>query len=158
LVTGAEKEWEPLIKSFRENACFKGEISPVLLVGYEGNQWKEYPLSLLSRNKIVAVAGIAHPERFYRILHDFEGDIVDILEFPDHHDYTLADWQRINRVGRTAEMILTTEKDIIKLARFPFAKEKLMALRVEMVVENGDMLIAALLERVQKRQTGIGRH
>jgi tetraacyldisaccharide 4'-kinase len=158
LVTGAEKEWEPLIKSFQENACFKGELSPVLLVCYQGNQWKEYPLSLLSRNKIVAVAGIAHPERFYRILHDFEGDIVDILEFPDHHDYTLADWQRINRVGRTAEMILTTEKDIIKLARFPFAKEKLMALRVEMVVENGDMLIAALLERVQKRQTGVGRH
>ena len=53
---------------------------------------------------------------------------------------------------------MTTEKDIIKLARFPFAKEKLMALRVEMVVENGDMLIAALLERVQKRRTGVGRH
>jgi tetraacyldisaccharide 4'-kinase len=157
LLTGAEKAWEPLIKSFDANACFKGALSPVSLVGYQGNQWKEYPLSLLYRNKIVVVAGIAHPERFYRILHDFEADIIDILEFPDHHDYTLADWQRINRVGRTAELILTTEKDIIKLAHFPFAKDKLLALRVEMVVEKGEMLIAALVERVQKQKQAGGR-
>jgi tetraacyldisaccharide-1-P 4'-kinase len=79
---------------------------------------------------------------------------MDILEFPDHHDYILADWQRINRVGRAAELVLTTEKDIIKLARFPFAKDKLLALRVEMVVENGDRLIAALLERVRRQRPG----
>jgi tetraacyldisaccharide 4'-kinase len=150
LITGDEAEWAPLIKSVQEGTCFKGNLSPVALVGYQGNQWKEYPLSLLYRNKIVVVAGIAHPERFYRMLHEFEGDIVDILEYPDHHDYSLADWQRINRVGRTAELIVTTEKDIIKLARFPFAKEKLLALRVEMVVENGGALITALLERIQK--------
>jgi tetraacyldisaccharide 4'-kinase len=150
LVTGAAQEWEPLTKSFQENACFNAELSPVALVGYQENQWKEYPLSLLHRNKIVAVAAIAHPERFYRLLHDFECDIVDILEFPDHHDYNLPDWQRINRVARTAELVLTTEKDIVKLARFPFAKDKLLALRVEMAVKNGEMLIAALLERVRR--------
>jgi tetraacyldisaccharide 4'-kinase len=153
LVTGAEKEWQPLTESFRDDACFKGELSPVSLVGYQGSQWKEYPLSMLYRNRIVAVAGIAHPDRFYRILYDFECDIMDILEFPDHHDYVLTDWQRINRVGRAAELVLTTEKDIVKLARFPFAKDKLLALRVEMVVENGDRLIGALLERVRRRQS-----
>jgi tetraacyldisaccharide-1-P 4'-kinase len=60
-------------------------------------------------------------------------------------------------VGRTAELILTTEKDIIKLAHFPFAKDKLLALRVEMVVEKGEMLIAALVERVQKQKQAGGR-
>ena len=151
LITAAESEWAPMIRSYQRDACYKGSLAPVALVGYQSNKWKEYPLSLLYRNKIVAVAGIAHPERFYRMLHEFEGDIVDILEYPDHHDYTATDWQRINRVGRTAEMILTTEKDIIKLARFPFAKDKLMALRVEMVVENGDALVTALLEHAQGR-------
>ncbi|MDH3446071.1 MAG: tetraacyldisaccharide 4'-kinase, partial [Deltaproteobacteria bacterium] len=151
LVTAAEEEWTPLIQSFRRDACFKGTLAPVALVGYQSNQWREYPLSLLYRNKIVAVAGIAHPERFYRMLHEFEGDIVDILEYPDHHDYSPADWQRINRVGRAAELILTTEKDIIKLARFPFAKDKLMALRVQMEVENGDALVTALLDRAYRQ-------
>jgi tetraacyldisaccharide-1-P 4'-kinase len=81
--------------------------------------------------------------------------MIDILEFPDHHHYTLSDWHRINRAGRGAELVLTTEKDIIKLARFPFAKDKLLALRVEMVVENGDALIAALLERVGRRSAAL---
>jgi tetraacyldisaccharide 4'-kinase len=148
LITGSEQHWQSVTKNFHDDRCFRGELSPVALVGYQENQWKQYPLSLLHRNKIVAVAGIAHPERFYRMLHDHECDIVDILEFPDHHDYTLADWQHINRIGRTAELVLTTEKDIIKLARFPFAKEKLLALRVEMAVERGDMLITALLGRI----------
>jgi tetraacyldisaccharide-1-P 4'-kinase len=128
---------------------------PVALVGYEESRWKIYPLSLLHRNKVIAVAGIAHPERFYRLLHDLESDIVNVLEFPDHHRYSAADWQRINRFGRSAELIITTEKDIIKLARFPFARGKLLALRVEMVVENGEALIAALAERVRAPQSAM---
>ncbi len=158
LITAAENEWASLTRSFRRDACFKGSLAPVALVGFQSNKWKEYPLSLLYRNKIVAVAGIAHPERFYRMLHEFEGDIVDILEYPDHHDYTATDWQRINRIGRSAELILTTEKDIIKLARFPFAKDKLLALRVEMVVENGDALVAALLEHANGRYAAAARN
>jgi tetraacyldisaccharide 4'-kinase len=153
LVTGAENEWTRMTRLFRDKISFKGSLAPVALVGYQESQWKEYPLSLLHRNKIVAVAGIAHAERFYRLLHEFESDIVDIFEFPDHHNYSLADWQRINRAGRAAELIVTTEKDLIKLAHFPFAKDKLLALRVEMVVENGDLLVAALAERVRQQQT-----
>ena len=152
LVTGAENEWAPTTRAFRDEACFKGSLSAVALVAYEADEWKEYPLTLLHRRKIAVVAGIAHPERFYRLLDELESNIVDILEFPDHHDYAAADWQRINRAGRAAELIVTTEKDIIKLARFPFAKDKLLALRVEMVVENGEALVAALSERVREQQ------
>jgi len=152
LITGAENEWATMTQFFRNKTSFRGSLAPVALVGYEANHWKEYPLSLLHRNKIVAVAGIAHPERFYRLLHEFESDIVDILQFPDHHNYSLSDWQQINRIGRSADLIVTTEKDIIKLAHFPFAKDKLLALRVEMVVENGDALVAALSQRVREQQ------
>jgi tetraacyldisaccharide 4'-kinase len=152
LVTGAENEWAATMRSLPSKASFRGSLAPVALVGYQDNRWKEYPLSLLCRNRILVVAGIAHPERFYRLLRDFESDIVDVLEFSDHYDYSLADWQYINRIARSAELIVTTEKDIIKLARFPFAKDKLLALRVEMVVENGDALVAALSERVRERR------
>ena len=152
LVTGAQDEWALTVRSLRNKTSFRGALAPVALVGYQDNGWKEYPLSLLYRNRIVVVAGIAHPERFYRLLHDFESELVNVLEFPDHHDYSAADWQHINRTGRSAELIVTTEKDIIKLARFPFAKDKLLALRVEMVVENGDALVAALSERVREQK------
>jgi twitching motility protein PilJ len=149
LVTGAAKEWEPLLQSFRQTACFKGRLSPVSLLGYQGNGWKEYPLSMVYRNKIVVVAGIAHPERFYHMLHEFEGDIVDILEFPDHHFYTARDWQQISRMARLVDLVVTTEKDILKLCRFPFAKDKLVALRVAMAVENSDVLVGAIVEKLE---------
>jgi tetraacyldisaccharide 4'-kinase len=153
LITGAENEWARKMSSFREKSSFRGILAAVALVGYQDCQWKEYPLSLLHRNKIVAVAGIAHPERFYRLLHEFESEIVDVVEFPDHHPYSAADWQHINRAGRAAELIVTTEKDIVKLAHFPFARDKLLALRVEMMVENDEALLAALSERVCKQRT-----
>jgi tetraacyldisaccharide-1-P 4'-kinase len=76
------------------------------------------------------------------------------MEFPDHHSYSTRDWQRINRAAQNVDFILTTEKDIIKLARFPFAKEKLMALRVEMAVENGAALIAAVQRMVRSARGG----
>ena len=82
---------------------------------------------------------------------DWEGEILDVLEFADHHSYSSQDWQRINQAARNAELIVTTEKDIVKLIRFPFGREKLFALRVAMVVENGDTLIQAIVDRIQKK-------
>ena len=92
----------------------------------------------MAGRKIVAVTGIGNPEPFYRIIHEWEGEIVDVLEFADHHRYSSQDWQQINRAARNADLIITTEKDILKLIRFPFGREKLLALRVTMAIENGD--------------------
>ena len=75
---------------------------------------------------------------------------MNALEFPDHHRYTVGDWQRINRAARALDLIITTEKDILKLVRFPFAREKLFAVRVAMVVENEGSLIDGILDRVRR--------
>jgi tetraacyldisaccharide 4'-kinase len=155
LFTASHPQWAERTRSWAEKPRFDAALVPVALVGYEENRWRTYPLSVLHRNKIIAVAGIAHPERFYRLLHELDGDLMDVLEFPDHHGYSAADWQRINRTGRAAELIVTTEKDIVKLARFPFPRGKLLALRVEMVVENGDALIAALSGMVGVPQSAV---
>jgi tetraacyldisaccharide-1-P 4'-kinase len=109
---------------------------------------------LLYRSKILTVTGIADPRGLYGLIHEWEGEIVDTLEFPDHHTYTARDWQQINRVGRLADLIITTEKDILKLVRFPFAKDKLLALRVAMSVEKGAALIEAIVERINQARSG----
>jgi tetraacyldisaccharide 4'-kinase len=122
-------------------------------VGFELQYSKEYPLNLLAGSKIVAVTAIANPEPFYRIVHEWEGEIREVFEFADHHDYSAHDWQRINRAALNADLIVTTEKDILKLMRFPFAREKLLALRVAMVVENGDAVIRRVVELVEKKSS-----
>lgn len=148
LVTGSRERWEPLLRGRHQQVIYSGSLQAKGLLGLEGEQWKDYPLSILDRSKILTVSAIANPTPFYRMIHDWEGEIVDSMEFPDHHLYSTNDWQRINRAARNVDLIVTTEKDIIKLVRFPFAKEKLLALRVEMVVENAISLVGAVEEAI----------
>lgn len=152
LITGAREKWERYLAGVERKKIFFGGLQAKSLLGRDRNQWKEYPLSLLDRAKIVTVCGIASPKPFYRMIHGWGGEIVDAMEFPDHHFYSVKDWQMINRVARDADLILTTEKDIIKLGRFPFAREKLLALRVEMVVEGGDSLVSEVERAVEERR------
>jgi tetraacyldisaccharide 4'-kinase len=151
LITGAREKWESLLTHCSKDAVFFGSLQPKCLSTLEGNEWKEYPLALLDKRKIVTVCGVGNPIHFYRMIHDWEGEIVDAMEFPDHHRYSIQDWQRINRSARTADLIVTTEKDIVKLLRFPFEREKLLALRVEMVVENGSSLVRAVEDVIRAR-------
>lgn len=151
LVTGSREKWQPLLRRRPDQTVFYGFLEAKALVGLEGEHWKDYPLSLLDRSKILTVSAIANPSPFYRMIHDWEGEIVDSMEFPDHHLYSTRDWQRINRAARNVDLIITTEKDILKLVRFPFAREKLLALRVEMSVENGASLAQAVEDAIQNR-------
>jgi hypothetical protein len=47
---------------------------------------------------------------------------------------------------------VTTEKDLVKLEKFPFAKEKLVALRVSMDVDGGE----ELLDRIEAQLAARG--
>ncbi|HEY2989788.1 MAG TPA: tetraacyldisaccharide 4'-kinase [Candidatus Binatia bacterium] len=154
LVTGSRDRWQPLLSRRAPATVFFGALEPRVLLTLESGNWKEYPLTLLDRSKILAVTAIADPAPFYRMIHDWDGEIVDTVRFPDHHVYSARDWQRINRAAHSADFILTTEKDIIKLARFPFAKEKLLALRVGMTVEDGAALVGAVERAIEAKRAG----
>ena len=150
LITGAADKWASVLRNSRADKTFAASLSPVSLLSFSANGSKEFPLTLLCRSKIVTVTGIADPRPVYRLVYDWEGET---LEFPDHHTYTARDWQEINRVSRRVDLIITTEKDIVKLAEFPFAKDKLLALRVAMSVENGAALIDAIVEKLSRARS-----
>jgi tetraacyldisaccharide 4'-kinase len=148
LATGEEKSANALLRSVDGSRLFLGALRAVALGAVESNRWVEHPLSLLFRSKILAVAGIGKAENFYRTLHEAGGEIADTIEYADHHDYSARDWQEINRAGRNVDLIVTTEKDLVKLARYPFPKDKLMALRVGMEIEDSETLLAQIIERL----------
>jgi tetraacyldisaccharide 4'-kinase len=155
LITGEQNKWQELIPKDRSGLAFQGCLQPRALIGFESRRWKEYPLGLLAGRKIAVVTAIARPESFYQMISEWEGEIVDVFEFPDHHTYSSHDWQRVNQAARHADLVVTTEKDIVKLNRFPFARKKLLALRVAMVVERGDVLIDIIVERIRKKEERI---
>lgn len=130
---------------------FHVRFEAAALVESDGGVWHEMPLGGLSGTKIVVVSGIAKPASFYAALRDWEVDLVEVFEYPDHHVYTPHDWQTINRRAHDVEYIMTTEKDLVKLEHFPFARGKLVALRIAPIVERGEELVRAARERALHR-------
>jgi tetraacyldisaccharide 4'-kinase len=125
------------------------------LIEAAGSQWRKVPLGSLAGRRVVAVLGVAKPDSFYDLLRAWDATIEDVFEFPDHHRYTRADWQNISRSGLQADLVVTTEKDLVKLGEFPFATGKLVALRIVPYVERSEELIEAVLARVE-RPTPLG--
>jgi tetraacyldisaccharide 4'-kinase len=102
-----------------------------------GARWTEHPLALIGR-RVVALSGLADASGFYRMLRALDADLVGVLEYPDHHSYSTADWHAIASAGRDGAIFVTTEKDLVKLERFPFARDSLYALRLEVAMDLDD--------------------
>jgi tetraacyldisaccharide 4'-kinase len=117
------------------------------LVESDAGTWRELPLTMLSGRRVAVVCGIAEPGPFYAAVRQWETQIEAVFEFPDHHRYTRADWQRLSRETRDIELIVTTEKDLVKLESFPFAKGKLVALRIAPDIESGAALVRMVAQR-----------
>lgn len=96
---------------------------------------ESHGLESLTGRKAVAVAGVADPEAFFASLNPLGLTLVKTIPYPDHHDYTRADLELIKKAAASAEFVITTEKDGVKLERF--AKDlafPLLTLSVDVVV------------------------
>jgi tetraacyldisaccharide 4'-kinase len=65
---------------------------------------------------VLAVAGIAHPDRFVQSLKDAGWTVVDAMAFPDHHQYSAPDVAAMAaRVASSgAAAVFTTDKDAVR--------------------------------------------
>lgn len=145
--TALQRGWEAFGK---KKPIYYGEMKPLALVSSEQRKWREWPLSELSGKRILALTGIADPTSFYHSLQEWEVEAAEILEFPDHHQYTQTDWHTISAIGQKVDLIVTTEKDLVKLERFPFAAGKLVALRVQLEIEHVERLLTDIERRLMK--------
>ena len=70
-----------------------------------------------SGTRVVAVAGIARPERFFTTLREQGFEIVRELRFPDHHWFSSDDLDRIRTIAKelSADLVVTTEKDAVRV-------------------------------------------
>jgi tetraacyldisaccharide 4'-kinase len=68
---------------------------------------------------ILAVAGIANPDRFVGSLREAGWHVVDRMTFPDHHRYSPSDIVKIETRAKScgAAAIFTTDKDAVRLER-----------------------------------------
>jgi tetraacyldisaccharide 4'-kinase len=125
-----------------DRPLFHGRLQPTALVRVAGDEWLEEPLASLAGRAVVALAGIARPERLAAALSAAGAVVREALHFPDHHDYGSDEVAAIARAARAATVV-TTEKDLAKLGGLP-GLEGLRALRVSLEVERGEVLVELL--------------
>lgn len=71
----------------------------------------------LAGQRVLLLSGIAHPDALVRHIED-QGATVVPLFFPDHHAFSLSDFETINRTfaARSCRLAVTTEKDAARFA------------------------------------------
>lgn len=139
LIVGLLQDWEgednppPLLFDYR----------PTGLADREGGVTAVVP------SRVMLMAGIERPRRFERTAREAGFEIAGSSFFPDHHRFSAGDVGRVERAARIegADMILTTEKDMSRLATVS-ASLPIAALRIDAVPVRGKRLLEESLERV----------
>jgi tetraacyldisaccharide 4'-kinase len=111
-------------------------------------------IAAIGVRKVLAFAGIGNPGKFFATLAEAGIDVAERAGFADHHPYTAADAQALIAHAETKRlMLLTTEKDIMRLADDPALAallQRASALPVRLVVEEQDQFRDMVLNAVRR--------
>lgn len=120
--------------------------TPEGLVGAVARDVAAEPVDRLRGLSVLPVAGIARPKRFVEELVRLGARVEEPLLFGDHHDYSAADWSRIERRAVSVDLAVTTEKDWVKLEAFTrdAPADWIRALRYGVALHGAE----AMLERI----------
>lgn len=101
---------------------------------------------------VVAVSGIAGPERFHAALRERGYRIIEAITYADHHRYSAFNARSIARTAaHHAAQVITTSKDHVKLAPLLSDREfdvQLSVLDLKMQVHSSSSFVSALLPRI----------
>jgi tetraacyldisaccharide 4'-kinase len=73
------------------------------------------PAGALRERRLVAFCGLARPVSFRRTLEALGAEVVRFDGFPDHHRYTPTELRALEQAARGGAMLVTTEKDAVRL-------------------------------------------
>ena len=110
---------------------FKFEYNVKGLYRLDGkfNLEKEY----IKSKKLLAVSGVAQPKSFASSIKKCGGEIISKIDFSDHHFFRKEDIKKISNEKKRSnpDLIVTTEKDAVKLRAFTEIIEDIWVLEME---------------------------
>jgi tetraacyldisaccharide 4'-kinase len=109
-------------------------------------------VAALAGKRVLAFAGIADPDKFFRTLEDAGIEAPVRHGFPDHHRYTAAEASRlIAEADRQGFIPVTTEKDLVRLdgeAALAALRARVASLPVTLVLDEEERFGAFLRDRI----------
>lgn len=109
-------------------------------------------IAALAGRKVLAVAGIADPQKFFATLAEAGVEIAKTQSFPDHHRYSRAEARALREEAEHAGLVVvTTEKDLARLTGDDEPAGLAAwahALPVTLAFDDADAFKSLLLERI----------
>ena len=131
-----------------------GKLTPVFKDLAQPTKWIEDAIKRF-RYSFLVVTGISQPEHLVTHLKNFSEEVIH-LQFFDHHYYnrkdTLAIVKKFNAIENNLKIIITTEKDYVRIADLPFIDDKIkenlyyVPLNIEFL--NNDPMISGIIVQV----------
>ncbi|HEX9973988.1 MAG TPA: tetraacyldisaccharide 4'-kinase [bacterium] len=122
------------IKEITQAPVISSNHQPVELI--HANTHDRLPLSFLSRKKVLLFSGIANHFAFENTVKALGSNIILHKKFPDHYHYHAQDLQTIAALAQdnNIQLILTTEKDFVRLKDFITDNLQIYYLTVEIQI------------------------
>ena len=111
---------------------------------------ERFPLERMKGRTIASICGIAKPESFEGFLRTYGASLVHHQRFADHHRFTRKEVGRFlaDAVSKKAELVLTTEKDAVRLPPLDDAPIPVLFMRVEIDIIGGHESFAQCIDRI----------
>jgi len=116
---------------------------------FEAVEWVDLgggPLSAPAEQRLLAVTSVADPTPFCEVVRTQTSGDTESLAFPDHHEFSKHDVDRIVRAAN-GRSVVTTEKDAVKLKAFSETLPTTFVLRLRLVWEVGLDPVMGLIGR-----------
>ncbi len=150
LVTGADQEQRAQVAGrlgVETTFALLRDVEPAVEETVDG------PRPLEPGARVLVVSGIARPDRFVAETTEGGFDVAGDMAFGDHHPFVPADIARIVERLRAADasIVLTTEKDFVRLLPLRPWPFRLAVRPMSVRVEPAEAFAAWLLERIRER-------
>jgi tetraacyldisaccharide 4'-kinase len=109
----------------------------------------------LKGKRVVAFAGIARPEKFRETVSSLGADVAYFRRFNDHYRFNREDLRVLSEMkeGCNAHILLTTEKDWIRLALFAHDCSDIAYLSIRFAfVSKGEQIFELIMNRKKDRR------
>ena len=103
-------------------------------------RYKAQNIDEFKNKKVIGFAGIGNPVNFFNLLRNNNIDILEEISFPDHHNYSNKELEKlINKTKKNNTILLTTEKDYLRIDEN--YKKNINCLKIAIEIENRNQFI-----------------
>lgn len=127
--------------------CVESAFIPTRLVDLN---WQSQSLEHAQGKRVFAFCGIGNPRGFLKTIERVGANCVSSKFFPDHHHYTREDLGVIAKAAAdcAAEIVLTTQKDLVKISRDEWNGPPLFAIEIGVEFLRGKELLDQAVAQV----------